>query len=199
MRDPARIDRILAKLGRYWRANPDLRLGQLISNLYGGTRQFVAEDPVGEEALDLMLRELTEHESPTLPPVSFTPTTTRAIDPQIDRIAVMDLPAPLPEGPEVLSECYHLIVDDDVQRFLLARRALGIARYGQPLHRDDGRPRFVDAAQEAGDLLVYTLGEYLRANAAGDHAQVADLIGEIKCIEDLLARMIGRALAQEAK
>jgi hypothetical protein len=30
-RDPARIDRILADLGRYWRANPDLRLGQIVA------------------------------------------------------------------------------------------------------------------------------------------------------------------------
>lgn len=33
MRDPARIDRILAALGEYWKANPDLRLGQIVANL----------------------------------------------------------------------------------------------------------------------------------------------------------------------
>jgi len=30
MRDPARIDPILAQIRRLWTANPDLRLGQLI-------------------------------------------------------------------------------------------------------------------------------------------------------------------------
>lgn len=33
MRDPARIDKIVGLLRRYWHANPDLRLGQIISNL----------------------------------------------------------------------------------------------------------------------------------------------------------------------
>ena len=33
MRDPARIDRILTKLGEVWRKSPDLRLGQLVDNL----------------------------------------------------------------------------------------------------------------------------------------------------------------------
>jgi uncharacterized protein YihD (DUF1040 family) len=33
MRDPQRIDRILAKLRGYWHAHPDLRLGQIVANL----------------------------------------------------------------------------------------------------------------------------------------------------------------------
>lgn len=32
MRNPNRIKRIVSKLYRYWEANPDLRLGQLVSN-----------------------------------------------------------------------------------------------------------------------------------------------------------------------
>ena len=32
MRDPERIPKILARLERVWKVNPDLRLGQLISN-----------------------------------------------------------------------------------------------------------------------------------------------------------------------
>lgn len=53
MRDPARIDRILAKLGAYWRACPDLRLGQIVSNLTA-ERGFVfyVEDDVIEAAID---------------------------------------------------------------------------------------------------------------------------------------------------
>lgn len=33
MRDPARIDDLIEKLWDAWRANPDLRLGQLLVNL----------------------------------------------------------------------------------------------------------------------------------------------------------------------
>ena len=33
MRDPARIDEILADLAAVWRKSPDLRLGQLLVNL----------------------------------------------------------------------------------------------------------------------------------------------------------------------
>lgn len=33
MRDPARIDRILALLGEAWKQSPDLRLGQIVFNL----------------------------------------------------------------------------------------------------------------------------------------------------------------------
>lgn len=32
MRDPARIDKILAQLANLWKQHPDLRLGQLIAN-----------------------------------------------------------------------------------------------------------------------------------------------------------------------
>lgn len=37
MRDPARIDRILAALAEHWKANPDLRLGQIVVNLTRAT------------------------------------------------------------------------------------------------------------------------------------------------------------------
>lgn len=37
MRDPARIDRILAALGEYWKANPDMRLGQIVVTLVRST------------------------------------------------------------------------------------------------------------------------------------------------------------------
>lgn len=53
MRDPSRIDRILEKLGSVWKANPDLRLCQLVRNLSGKTDSFFVEDPEIEAALDL--------------------------------------------------------------------------------------------------------------------------------------------------
>ena len=35
MRDPARIDKILAQIKRIWVAHPDMRLGQLLCNYSG--------------------------------------------------------------------------------------------------------------------------------------------------------------------
>lgn len=35
-RNPERIDRILELVGKYWKKNPDLRLGQLLSNITMG-------------------------------------------------------------------------------------------------------------------------------------------------------------------
>ena len=46
MRDPNRIPEVLAALEKAWKANPELRLGQLLSNLMGvGPRDlFFIED-----------------------------------------------------------------------------------------------------------------------------------------------------------
>lgn len=45
-RDPARIDVLLAELECAWRANPDLRLGQLVVNAAGVADPFNVEDQV---------------------------------------------------------------------------------------------------------------------------------------------------------
>jgi len=37
MRDPQRIDRILALIGQIWKQNPDLRLCQLLENTFEGS------------------------------------------------------------------------------------------------------------------------------------------------------------------
>jgi hypothetical protein len=60
-RDPARIDRILWLLTTYWRAHPDLRLGQIVGNCtprvrtsVGGAEPgdpYYVEDDVIEAAL----------------------------------------------------------------------------------------------------------------------------------------------------
>ena len=64
MRDPKRIDRILRKLRKTWRKNPDLRLGQLLYALeqnghhpqeaYSSRARdiFYTEDEVIERGLD---------------------------------------------------------------------------------------------------------------------------------------------------
>ncbi len=59
MRDPARIDRILNMLKRYWKTYPDLRLGQIVENAAhvghapggGGPDTFYVEDDVIERGL----------------------------------------------------------------------------------------------------------------------------------------------------
>ena len=58
MRDPNRISRVLAKLAAAWEANPDWRLGQLITNVcrYGSPFDvFYVEDDVFEAELDALL------------------------------------------------------------------------------------------------------------------------------------------------
>lgn len=53
MRDPKRIDGILKVVGKYWKENPDLRLGQLILNVaYGtGCEPYYIED---KDIIDLL-------------------------------------------------------------------------------------------------------------------------------------------------
>jgi hypothetical protein len=62
MRDPARIDRILAALGEYWKANPDLRLGQIVANLtVKATERHVAAPEifyVEDDKIEIALRPL---------------------------------------------------------------------------------------------------------------------------------------------
>ena len=65
MRDPDRIPRILAKLATYWRIYPDLRLGQLVSNLarQSTTTPFYTEDSPIEAELDREIRKATDRAS----------------------------------------------------------------------------------------------------------------------------------------
>jgi len=52
-RDPKRIDKILAELGSYWKANPDLRLLQVLLNCIDETvtTPYYVEDTVLVELL----------------------------------------------------------------------------------------------------------------------------------------------------
>lgn len=57
MRDPKRIDRILRKVAKAWKAQPDTRLCQLLSNEarsvgWPDNDLFYVEDEVIESALD---------------------------------------------------------------------------------------------------------------------------------------------------
>ena len=62
MRDPKRIPVVLDALARYWTANPDLRLGQIVVNMTIATGR---EDPFfidDENILDELLRRLDREE-----------------------------------------------------------------------------------------------------------------------------------------
>lgn len=83
--------------------------------------------------------------------------------------ATQELPTPKPEGPEVWPEVlakFSVHEHPALRAEMEARRDLGIARYGQTVHRDDGRPLGVDAFQEALDLLVYLTRDRMRVGAA---------------------------------
>lgn len=63
-RDPARIDRILADLGRYWRANPDMRLAQIVVN---ACRRRMAAPHIFHTEDDVTGAWLAEHAPPEQP------------------------------------------------------------------------------------------------------------------------------------
>lgn len=60
MRDPNRIDPLLAKLGEAWKKNPDLRFGQFMSIFFircGCERDpFYLEDDAWEAAIEACIR-----------------------------------------------------------------------------------------------------------------------------------------------
>lgn len=60
MRDPNRIDKIIGLLRKYWWAHPDLRLGQLVSNLTPA--RYQRESDAGLKMLDPYHVEDTEWE-----------------------------------------------------------------------------------------------------------------------------------------
>lgn len=65
MRDPDRIPRMLALLERIWRANPDMRLGQIIEVATGKHADtFWIEDDKTESGLRWLI-EISDKESTT--------------------------------------------------------------------------------------------------------------------------------------
>ena len=62
MRDKARIPRMINKINRIWKQQPDLRLGQIIEIAHGKSGSqadvFNVEDDILEEGIDLLLNEL---------------------------------------------------------------------------------------------------------------------------------------------
>lgn len=69
--------------------------------------------------------------------------------------AHVEQPAPLPGTGDVWQE----VIDGEplavLRELYVARRALGVARYGTPLQRDNGRDTARDLEEELLDALVY--------------------------------------------
>lgn len=64
MRDPKRIKPVLEKLQVYWENNPDLRLGQIISNFSRmagySADSFYVEDDIMDEVITNVLNNFTK-------------------------------------------------------------------------------------------------------------------------------------------
>ena len=82
--------------------------------------------------------------------------------------AHVEQPAPSPGTGDVWQEVIDgLDLDDPIRPICIARRALGVARYGTPLQRGNGRDEVRDTDEELADALVY-------AQAEGDSETVED-------------------------
>jgi hypothetical protein len=59
MRDPARIPRVMKKLGQLWKKHPDWRFNQLLINagLIPDGGHWHVQDDVIEERIDVLLKE----------------------------------------------------------------------------------------------------------------------------------------------
>ncbi len=64
MRDPKRIPKLLGKLQAFWEKDPDMRLGQLVSNLAGDADVFYVEDSKLERNLGDLLWHHQATEAP---------------------------------------------------------------------------------------------------------------------------------------
>lgn len=58
MRDPNRIDGVLAAVGDVWKQYPNLRLGQLLSNVYRDPALYYVEDDILVEEIQNYYDEL---------------------------------------------------------------------------------------------------------------------------------------------
>lgn len=113
--------------------------------------------------------------------------------------STQELPAPKPEGPEVWpvlldrlqrsERLRDLPVFDALRSEMEARRDVGLARYGQTLHRDDGRPLGVDAFQECLDLLVYLERDLMRLGAGEAYRYLAIIDDILNTLVQVLATL----------
>jgi hypothetical protein len=85
-------------------------------------------------------------------------------------------PDPAPADGDVWAEIIARTSDPRLRALYVERRAQGIARYGVPLQRSNGRSHIVDALQEAVDLVAYCTAADLPGLAGYAEAMVRCLI-----------------------
>lgn len=64
-------------------------------------------------------------------------------------------PHPSPGSGDCWAEVLATTTDATLRALYLERREQGIARYGTPLQRENGRDHYADAVQELADAVVY--------------------------------------------
>ncbi len=85
-------------------------------------------------------------------------------------------PDPVPADGDVWAEIIARTSDPRLRALYVERRAQGIARYGVPLQRSNGRNHAVDALQEAVDLVAYCTAADLPGLAGYAEAVVRCLV-----------------------
>lgn len=80
-------------------------------------------------------------------------------------------PNPTPSTGDVWQELIDAESAGPLRDAMIARRELGIARYGTPLQRGNGRNMTLDASQEALDGMAYAQG--CHNGVAAYHFQMA--------------------------
>jgi hypothetical protein len=94
--------------------------------------------------------------------------------------ALQPEPPPTPGTGDVWLDVIERTTDPVLRELYVARRAQGLARYGVPLQRDNGRDHLCDAVQEAVDLVVYL-------EAAAQRELQAEAEGLARAVWDVLA------------
>lgn len=64
-------------------------------------------------------------------------------------------PDPRHADGDVWAEIIATTEDEQLRSLYVERRVQGLARYGVPLQRDNGRDHYADAVQELADAVVY--------------------------------------------
>lgn len=85
-------------------------------------------------------------------------------------------PHPLHATGDVWAEVLATTTNERLRALYTERREQGIARYGTPLQRDNGRSHYADAVQELADAVVYL--------------QAANLVLARKMVERSLLRLL---------
>jgi hypothetical protein len=94
--------------------------------------------------------------------------------------ALQPEPPPTPGTGDLWLDVIERTTDPVLRELYVARRAQGLARYGVPLQRDNGRDHLRDAVQEAVDLVVYL-------EAAEQRELQAEAEGLARAVWDVLA------------